>query len=95
VVYVMGGESLPLSALNQLVSQVQGVFKEEGATEVAMMSTAAAATGDGVRVHLVASAPQKTRFDAYDPLGMIIADELDWEEPDSAPEIELAIPVME
>jgi cell division protein FtsZ len=92
VVYVMGGESLPLSALNQLVNQVQGVFKEEGTTEVAM-STAAAA-GGGVRVHLVASAPQKTRFDAYDPLG-VIADELDWEEPDSAPEIELAIPVME
>lgn len=90
VVYVMGGESLPLGALNQLVNHVQGVFKEEGTTEVAM-STAA---GDGVRVHLIASAPQKTRFDAYDPLG-IIADELDWEEPDSAPEIELAIPVLE
>lgn len=90
VVYVIGGESLPLGALNQLVSHVQGVFKEEGTTEVAM-STAA---GDGVRVHLVASAPQKTRFDAYDPLG-VIADELDWEEPDSAPEIELAIPVLE
>ena len=47
-----------------------------------------------MRVHLVASAPQKTRFDGYDPLGMI-ADELDWDEPDSAPEIELAIPVLE
>ena len=91
VVYVMGGESLPLGALNQLVNDARGVFKEEGTTEVSMSTTAA---GDGVRVHLVASAPQKTRFDAYDPLG-IIADELDWDEPDSAPEIELAIPVLE
>jgi hypothetical protein len=91
VVYVMGGESLPLGALNQLVNDARGVFKEEGTTEVSMSTTAA---GDGVRVHLVASAPQKTRFDAYDPLGMI-ADELDWDEPDSAPEIELAIPVLE
>jgi cell division protein FtsZ len=94
VLYVMGGDKLPISALNQLVSYARGIFKEEGTTEVAMSSLQA---GDGVRVSLVASAPQKTRFDAYDPLGDIIPMEshLDWEEPDSAPEIQLAIPVIE
>lgn len=93
VLYVMGGEKLPISALNQLASYARGIFKEEGATEVAISSAA----GEGMRVHLMASAPQKTRFDAYDPLGDIIPREshIDWDEPDSAPEIQLAIPVIE
>jgi cell division protein FtsZ len=93
VVYVMGGEKLPIAQLNQLVGYAQGIFKEEGTTEVAMSTTAS----DGVRVHVVASAPQKTRFDAYDPLSGIFSmdSHLDWDEPDSAPDLELAIPVLE
>lgn len=92
MVYVMGGDRIPLGELNKIVDCVQGIFQEEGATEVAMSSLA---TSDGVRVHLVASAPQKTRFDRYDPLGDIIPDVLDWDEPDSAPDIKLAIPAIE
>jgi cell division protein FtsZ len=94
IVYVMGGDKAPIGSLNEIVNCARGIFREEGTTEVTMSSTAAA---DGVRVHLVASAPQKTKFDAYDPLGDVIPLEshLDWDEPDSAPEIELAIPVME
>jgi cell division protein FtsZ len=92
MVYVMGGDKVPIGDLNKLVSYVQGIFQEEGATEVAMSSMAAS---DGVRVHLVASAPQKTRFDRYDPLGDVIPDVLDWDEPDSAPDIRLAIPAIE
>lgn len=91
MVYVMGGDRVPVGDLNKLVGYVQGIFQEEGATEVAMSSVA----GDGVRVHLIASAPQKTRFDRYDPLGDIIPDVLDWDEPDSAPEIKLALPAIE
>ena len=92
MVYVMGGDRVPVGDLNKLVGYVQGIFQEEGAIEVAMSSMAAT---DGVRVHLVASAPQKTRFDRYDPLGDIIPDALDWDEPDSAPDIKLAIPAIE
>jgi len=92
MVYVMGGDRIPLGELNKIVGYVQGIFQEEGATEVAMSSLA---TSDGVRVHLVASAPPKTRFDRYDPLGDIIPDVLDWDEPDSAPDIKLAIPAIE
>ncbi len=92
MVYVMGGDRIPVGDLNKLVGYVQGIFKEDGTTEVAMSSMAAS---DGVRVHLVASAPQKTRFDRYDPLGDILPDALDWDEPDSAPDIQLAIPSIE
>jgi cell division protein FtsZ len=94
ILYVMGGDKAPIGSLNEIVNCAREIFREEGTTEVAMSSMAAT---NGVRVHLVASAPQKTRFDAYDPLGDILPLEnhLDWEEPDSAPEIELAIPVMD
>lgn len=92
MVYVMGGNRVPVGDLNRIVGLVQGIFKEEGTTEVAMSSVAAS---DGVRVHLLASAPQKTRFDRYDPLGDIIPDVLDWDEPDSAPDIQLAIPAID
>jgi len=91
MVYVMGGDRIPVGDLNKIVTYVQAIF-QEGVTEVAMSSMAAT---DGVRVHLVASAPQKTRFDRYDPLGDIIPDVLDWDELDSAPEIKLAIPSIE
>jgi cell division protein FtsZ len=92
MLYVMGGDKVSVGGLNQLVSCVQGIFKEDETTEVVVSSMAAS---DGVRVHLVASAPQKTRFDRYDPLGDIIPDALDWDEPDSAPDIQLAIPRIE
>jgi len=92
MVYVMGGTRVPVGDLDRIASLVQGIFQEEGATEVAMSPVAAT---DGVRVHLVASAPQKTRFDRYDPLGDLIPDALDWDEPDSAPDIKLAIPAIE
>src|SRR5581483_11253971 len=59
MVYVMGGDRIPVGDLNKLVGCVQGIFKEDGTTEVAMSSMAAT---DGVRVHLVASSPQKTRI---------------------------------
>ncbi|HVX02174.1 MAG TPA: hypothetical protein VHA09_03395 [Nitrososphaera sp.] len=100
VVYVTGGDKLPISQLNQLVGFAQGIFKEEGTTEVAISSVAADSVDGGVRVHVVASAPQKTRFDAYDPLGEIFSagSHLDWDEPDSAPDLEMLatlIPVIE
>jgi cell division protein FtsZ len=93
IVYVMGGKRVPIGELNKLVGCVRGIFKEDGAIEAGMVPSTS--SSNGVRVHLVASAPQKTRFDRYDPLGDIIPDVLDWDEPDSAPDIELTIPAIE
>jgi cell division protein FtsZ len=93
MVYVMGGKRVAIGELNKLVSCVRGIFKEDGAIEVGMVTSAS--SSNGVRVHLVASAPQKTRFDSYDPLGDIIPDVLDWDEPDSAPDIKLTIPAID
>lgn len=94
LVYVMGGEKVPVGELNNIVGCVRSMFKEDGGTQVALSTLA---SQDGVRVHLIASAPQKTRFDRYDPLGDIIPKEnfLDWEDPDSAPDIKLPIHALE
>lgn len=93
MVYVMGGKRISIGELNKLVGCVRGIFTEDGSIEVGMLSSTSAS--NSTRVHLVASAPQKTRFDSYDPLGEIIPDVLDWEEPDSAPDIKLTIPAMD
>lgn len=93
MIYVMGAERMPVGELNKMVGYVRRIFQEGGAIEVGMMTSMS--SSNGVRVHLVASAPQKTRFDRYDPLGDIIPDVLDWDEPDSAPDIKLAIPTIE
>ena len=93
LVYVMGGKKIPIGELNKLVGCVRRIFKEDGAIEVGLLSSIS--TSNNTRVHLVASAPQKTRFDSYDPLGEIIPDALDWDEPDSAPDIKLAIPAID
>jgi cell division protein FtsZ len=93
MVYVMGGNRIPIGELNKLVGCVRGIFKEDDSIEVGMLSSMS--SSNGVRVHLVASAPQKTRFDGYDPLGEIIPDALDWDEPDSSPDIKLTIPAIE
>jgi cell division protein FtsZ len=93
MLYVMGGKRVPIGELNKLVGCVRQIFKEEGSIEVGMSSSMS--TSNSIRVHLVASAPQKTRFDSYDPLGEIIPDALDWEEPDSAPDIKLTIPAID
>jgi hypothetical protein len=94
VLYVMGGDKVPVGDLHRMVGHMQGMFNLDSATEVAMTSVAAS---DGVKVHLMASAHQKTRFDRYDPLGDIFPKEsvLDWDEPESAAEFSLAIPTME
>ncbi len=93
MIYVAGGEKLPLSSLDRIVSYAQGIFKEEGTTQVAMSTMA---SSGGIRTHMVVSATQKTRFDSYDPLGIIPKENyLDWDELESTPDIQLAIPVLE
>jgi cell division protein FtsZ len=94
VLYVTGGDKVPIGDLNRIVGHMQGMFKLDSATEVAVSSVAAS---DGVKVHLMASAHQKTRFDRYDPLGEVFPKEsvLDWDEPESAAELALPIPTME
>jgi len=93
LLHVMGSERVPIGKLNSIVNNLQGIFKDHELTEVSMSS----ATSDNVRVHLMASIGDKSRFDKYDPIAEIIPKEnvLDWEDMDSSPDIEIMIPNLE
>ncbi|MGA8911479.1 MAG: hypothetical protein WB443_01335 [Nitrososphaeraceae archaeon] len=93
IIHVIGGEDVPIGVLSSLVGNFQGIFKEgtDTAISVSLSST------DNLGVHLMASIEGKTRFDKYDPISEHIPKEnvLDWDEMDSAPDIEIKIPDLE
>ncbi len=86
VLYVVGAENAPLGSLNNIFNAVGSIFgsdgRHEGKADVTMSLSSSPVSNGGTRVHLLASAPQKTRFDRYDPLSEIIPKEsrLDWDE---------------
>lgn len=91
--YVMGGTQLPIGTINSVVNTLQRIFKDEEAVEISL----SVASSQDLKVHMLVSVKEKTRFDKYDPLGEIIPQEktLDWEEMDSSPDIEITIPNIE
>jgi cell division protein FtsZ len=93
LLYVMGGENVPIGKLNFIANTVQGIFKEEKTPEVIL----AMSNSERIKVHLMAEVQDTTRFDRYDPLSEIIPKQniLDWEEMDSSPDIEMIIPNLE
>jgi cell division protein FtsZ len=93
LLYVMGGENVPIGKLNFIANAVQGIFKEEKTPEVVL----AMSNSERIKVHLMAEVQDTTRFDRYDPLSEIIPKQniLDWEEMDSSPDIEMIIPNLE
>ena len=93
LLYVMGGENVPIAKLNFIANTVQEIFKEEKTPEVIL----AMSNSERIKVHLMAEVQETTRFDRYDPLSEIIPKQniLDWEEMDSSPDIEMIIPNLE
>jgi cell division protein FtsZ len=93
IIHVIGGEEVPIGVLSSLVGNLQGVFKEGTDTAISVSLS----NSDNLGVHLMASIEGKTRFDKYDPISELIPKEnvLDWDEMDSAPDIEIKIPDLE
>lgn len=89
ILYVIGGERVPVGVLNSLVNSVHNILGEHG-TEVGLSLSS---SGKGVRVLLMASVLEETRFDAYDPLNMLPKDSvLDWGEIECGLNVETSIP---
>jgi cell division protein FtsZ len=93
LLYVMGGENVPIGKLNFIVNTIQAIFKEEKTPEVVL----AMSPSERINIHLMTAVQDKTRFDKYDPLSEIIPKQnvLDWEDMDSSPDIEMIIPNVE
>ncbi len=91
LLYVVGGNKVPIGVLNSMVSTISGIFSNDS-TRVSM----SVANGDKSKVVLLSSIEGETRFDRYDPLGIIPRENtLDWDEPDASIKIDLELEQIE
>ncbi|MDE1727297.1 MAG: cell division protein FtsZ [Thaumarchaeota archaeon] len=91
LLYVVGGNKVPIGVLNSMVSTVSGIFSNDS-TRVSL----SVANGERSKVVLLTSIDGETRFDKYDPLGMIPKENvLDWSEPDASIKIDLELDQIE
>ena len=91
MLYVLGGSDVPVGVLNSLNSTVSSIFKDTG-TPVTMSVMA----GEKSQVFMLSSVEGETRFDSYDPLGIIpTKNTLDWEMPDCSISCDLDLAQLE
>jgi cell division protein FtsZ len=91
MMYVMGGNKIPVGVLNSMVNTISGIFSDD-TTRVSLSVT----NGEESKVVLLTSIDGETRFDRYDPLGIIPKQSvLDWDEPDSSVKIDLELEQIE
>ena len=91
MMYVIGGNKVPVGVLNSMVNTISGIFSDDS-TRVSLSVT----SGEESKVVLLTSIEGETRFDKYDPLGIIPKQSvLDWDEPDSSVKIDLELEQIE
>ncbi|MDE1766704.1 MAG: cell division protein FtsZ [Thaumarchaeota archaeon] len=91
LLYVVGGNKVPIGVLNSMVSTISGIFSNDS-TRVSL----SVANGEKSKVVLLTSIEGETRFDRYDPLGIVPKENmLDWDEPDSSVKIDLKLEQIE
>ncbi len=91
MLYVIGGENAPIGMINT-ISKISGnVLHEEGAQ--VDISTSAS---EESKVVMLSSIQGETRFDKYDPLGVIPKENsLDWDEPECSINCDLELQQLE
>lgn len=91
LLYVVGGNKVPIGVLNSMVNTVSGIFSNDS-TRVSL----SVASGEKSKVVMLTSIDGETRFDSYDPLGIIPRENtLDWNEPDASVKIDLELEQIE
>ena len=89
MLYVYGGSKIPVGMINSISNIVGGIFQDDN-TQVDMSSS------DNTNVVMVSAIQGETRFDKYDPLGIISQDKtIDWDEPECSIDYPLDIPQLE
>jgi len=90
MLYVVGGSNIPVGVLNSITNLTSGILNE-GNSQVDMTSTS-----DESKVVMLSSIQGMTKFDNYDPLGMIPQeDTLDWSTPDCSIDCKLELYQLE
>ena len=88
MLYVYGGNNIPVGILNTISNITGGTFDEDS-THIEMSS-------EESKVVMLSSIQGETRFDKYDPLGIISTERtIDWDEPECSINCELDLRQLE
>ena len=80
ILYVLGGNNVPVGVLNSISSIAGGIFNGENTSVMSSNDLS-----EKSKVVMLTSVQGETHFDKYDPLCIIPKDKtLDWEQPDSS-----------
>ena len=89
MVYIAGGENIPVGVINSIKNLSNGITNESN-SQINMSSS------DESKVVMLSSVQAMTKFDNYDPLGMIPKDQtLDWDTPDCSIDCKLDLYQLE
>ena len=89
MLYVYGANKIPVGVINSISNILGGIFDENN-SQVDM------STSGNTNVVLLSAIAGETRFDKYDPLGIISKDKtLDWDEPETSFNCELDLRQIE
>ena len=91
ILYVNGGRNEPIGRLNEILNSFQNSMDGD-TNDVSFVVT------DSTRnnMHLIATIKGRTKFDSYDPLKQIPDENvLDWDIPESHPNIDLPLPLID
>ncbi len=90
MLYVVGGSNIPVGVINSITNLTAGILNESN-SQMDMTSSS-----DESKVVMLSSIQGMTKFDNYDPLGMIPQeDTLDWHTPDCSIDCELDLYQLE
>jgi len=88
MLYVYGDGNIPVGVLNTISSITGGTFDEDS-THIEMSS-------EKSKVMMLSSIQGETKFDKYDPLGIISSEKtIDWDEPECSIDCELDLKQLE
>lgn len=89
MLYVAGGENIPVGVINSIKNISNGITNQSN-SQINMT------TSDESKVVMLSSVQAMTKFDNYDPLGMISKEQtLDWETPDCSIDCKLDLYQLE
>ena len=89
MIYVAGGENIPIGVINSIKNISNGITNKSN-------SQINIASSDESKVVMLSSVQTMTKFDNYDPLGMIPKDQtLDWDTPDCSIDCKLDLYQLE
>ena len=91
MLYVLGGNEVPVGLLNSITNLTSGFFSQEN-TQVDLSTSSSEET----KVVMLSQVQGETRFDKYDPLGVISQEKtLDWEIPECSIDCKLDLNQIE